>query len=99
MEDELADGEDDENRIQRSDFRAGRKLKAVKGAKGKKKAYEKKDECTPEFQPSPSLLKRSLAATGCTSACHWEKSHGLEQYAKWKRSWSLFPLWQTGAFS
>ena len=31
MDDELADGEDDEKRIQRSDFRAGQKLKIAKG--------------------------------------------------------------------
>ena len=36
VEDELADGEDDEKRIQRADFRAGKKLKSVKGAKNKK---------------------------------------------------------------
>ena len=36
IEDELADGEDDEKRIQRADFRAGKKLKSVKGAKNKK---------------------------------------------------------------
>ena len=33
VEDELVDGEDDEKRIQRADFRAGKKLKSVKGAK------------------------------------------------------------------
>ena len=36
MEDELADGEDDEKRIQRADSRAGKKLKSAKGAKNKK---------------------------------------------------------------
>ena len=36
VEDELADGEDDEKRVQRADFRAGKKLKSVKGAKNKK---------------------------------------------------------------
>ena len=36
VEDELADGEDDEKRIQRVEFRAGKKLKSVKGAKNKK---------------------------------------------------------------
>ena len=36
VEDELADGEDDKKRIQRVDFRAGKKLKSVKGAKNKK---------------------------------------------------------------
>ena len=36
VEDELADGEDDEKRIQRADFRAGKKLKSAKGAKNKK---------------------------------------------------------------
>ena len=36
VEDELADGEDDEKRIQRADFRAGKKLKSVKGAKIRK---------------------------------------------------------------
>ena len=36
VEGELADGEDDEKRIQRADFRAGKKLKSVKGAKNKK---------------------------------------------------------------
>ena len=36
VEDELVDGKDDEKRIQRADFRAGEKLKSVKGAKNKK---------------------------------------------------------------
>ena len=36
VEDELADGEDDEKRIQRADFRAGKELKSAKGAKNKK---------------------------------------------------------------
>ena len=36
VDDELADREDDEKRIQRSDFRAGRKLKSSKGAKSKR---------------------------------------------------------------
>ena len=36
VDDELADGEDDEKRIQRSDFRAGRKIKSSKGALSKR---------------------------------------------------------------
>ena len=42
LEDELADGEDDEKIIQRSDFRAGKKLKASRGAKGKKVPFKKR---------------------------------------------------------
>ena len=36
VENELAGGEDDEKRIQRADFRAGKKLKSAKKAKNKK---------------------------------------------------------------
>lgn len=36
VEDEFADGEDDEKRIQRADFRAGKKLKSAKGVKHNK---------------------------------------------------------------
>ena len=36
VEDELADGEDDKKRIQRAEFRAGKKRKSTKGAKNKK---------------------------------------------------------------
>ena len=36
VEDELTNGEDDEKRIQRADFRAGKKLKYAKVAKNKK---------------------------------------------------------------
>ena len=36
VEDELADGEDDEKRIQRADFRAEKKLKSARGPRNKK---------------------------------------------------------------
>ena len=36
VEDELAEGEDDEKRIQRADLRARKKFKSAKGAKNKK---------------------------------------------------------------
>ena len=36
VEDELADGEDDEKRIQRAEFRAGKKLKSARGPRNKK---------------------------------------------------------------
>ena len=63
VEDELADGEDDEKRIQRSDFRAGRKLKAAKGAKGKK--FPTKRRIPPSFnqaQASSSGVSQLVAA-------------------------------------
>ena len=50
VEDELADGEDDEKRIQRVDFRAGKKLKSVKGAKNKKGSG-------PDLSPAKNLSK------------------------------------------
>ena len=46
VEDELADGKDDDKRIQRADFRAGRKLKTAKVAKSKEFPIRKKgSEC------------------------------------------------------
>ena len=54
VDDELADGEDDEKRIQRSDFRAGRKLKTAKGTKGKKVPFKKKAQGVNEALATPS---------------------------------------------
>ena len=42
VEDELADGENNEKRIQRADYREGRKLKTAKGAKSRKFPIRKK---------------------------------------------------------
>ena len=65
IEAEGADGEDDEKRIQRSDFRAGRKLKAAKGAKGKKLPTKRRMSVPPSFnqaQASSSGVSQLVAA-------------------------------------
>ena len=44
VEDELADGKDDDKRIQRADFRVGRELKTAKVAKSKKFPIRKRGQ-------------------------------------------------------
>ena len=54
VEDELANGEDDEKRIQRADFRVGRKLKTAKWAKSRKFPIRKRSASA-----GPSLVQAS----------------------------------------
>ena len=75
VDDELADGEDDEKRIQRSDFRAGRKLKI---AKGKKVPFKKKAQSVNDSvgTPSSSSGVSQLVAALLPSIGRWPASPG-----------------------
>ena len=54
LEDELADNSDDEKRMQKAEFRAGRKLKAAAAKNAKKKAgslQKRPGQVQPKYRP------------------------------------------------
>ena len=69
MEDELADNSDDEKRIQKAEFRAGRKLKAAAATRQKKKPFAQS-----------GLRAREPAVLGQGGPAN----HGFFQGASWK---------------
>jgi hypothetical protein len=70
LEDELADDSDDEKRMQKAEFRAGRKLKATaaKNAKNKGGSMQKRPVQGPSLGKYPSLANAPPAQSGWAGA-------------------------------